>query len=210
MTILRRFGAGLRLVGSTLEVWLAGKKIRADAPVPTSGQGLMFDATQDSWQPGPLSLPASLLDLLKQQHFSPGAIGAGNFTVGTKFRPSRAGMQCKGIRFFWNDGAAPTVRVRLWKGGVSLATATVAVAGVGFYTANFAAIDVQPHIDYFAATYETTGTKFIGKDSVSMLPVAPLLLRDVLLRDWGIYVAGDAEPSTSDPGFGYYVEPLFV
>ena len=52
MTILRRYGAGLRLIGRTLLVELFGKRLKTDAAAPTAGQALVYNFTNDAWQPG--------------------------------------------------------------------------------------------------------------------------------------------------------------
>lgn len=64
MSVLRKYGAGLALVGRTLLVELFGKRLKTGAAAPTNGQALVYVAADDAWSPGTVSggsLPAGAL-----------------------------------------------------------------------------------------------------------------------------------------------------
>lgn len=64
MSVLRKYGAGLALVGRTLMLELFGKRLKSTATAPTDGQVLRYVAADDAWSPGTVSggsLPAGAL-----------------------------------------------------------------------------------------------------------------------------------------------------
>lgn len=64
MSVLRKYGAGLALVGRTLLLELFGKRLKTGAAAPTNGQALVYSAADDAWQPGTVSggsLPSGAL-----------------------------------------------------------------------------------------------------------------------------------------------------
>lgn len=61
MSALRKYGAGLALVGRTLMLELFGKRLKTSGAAPTNGQALVYVAADDAWSPGTVSggsLPA--------------------------------------------------------------------------------------------------------------------------------------------------------
>lgn len=60
MSVLRKYGAGLALVGRTLLLELFSKRLKTGAPAPTDGQVLRYVAADDAWSPGTVSGGGSL------------------------------------------------------------------------------------------------------------------------------------------------------
>lgn len=60
MSVLRKYGAGLALVGRTLLLELFSKRLKTGAAAPTDGQVLRYVASDDAWSPGTVSGGGSL------------------------------------------------------------------------------------------------------------------------------------------------------
>jgi hypothetical protein len=153
---------------------------------------------------------ASWVDLLRATSVSP-AVSAGNFTLGVQFCAIRAGQTCTGVRFYWGGATARTIKVGLYKNGTGLmASATVAVAGAGVYSATFAGVAIDGTSDWYASVYEQSGTEYTAHVTISArVPARPTLLGYVLIQGGG-YVGGDAEPSagTRPATDSFVIEPI--
>jgi hypothetical protein len=153
---------------------------------------------------------ASWVDLLRATSGSPGVL-AGDFTLGVQFCAIRAGQTCVGVRFWWGGATARTIKVGLYKGGTGLmASATVAVAGAGVYSATFAGVAIDGTSDWYASIYETSGAQYTVHVTISArVPARPTLLAYVLIQGGG-YAGGDAEPSsgTRPPSDSFLIEPI--
>lgn len=60
MSVLRKYGTGLALVGRTLMLELFSKRLKTGAAAPTDGQVLRYVAADDAWSPGTVSGGGSL------------------------------------------------------------------------------------------------------------------------------------------------------
>lgn len=164
------------------------------------------------------ALPDSYLTLLTEV-FSPStAVINGDFTVGVGFVPARSGQECTGVRFFWNEASARTIKASLFdRNGNSLKTASVTTSGsAGVFTATFSSAQSLSRATqgYVVAIYETGGTRYQpGETPVTVYGVnIHGLLGNVAFRDYtvvgaGAYAAGDAFPSTQF-STSYLIEPV--
>jgi hypothetical protein len=152
----------------------------------------------------------SWVDLLRATSGSPG-VSAGNYTLGVQFCAIRAGQTCVGVRFWWGGATARTIKVGLYKNGTGLmASATVAVAGAGVYSATFAGVAIDGTSDWYASIYETSGAEYTVHVTISArVPARPTLLAYVLIQGGG-YAGGDAEPSsgTRPATDSFLIEPI--
>ncbi len=141
---------------------------------------------------------------------TPGAVSAGSFSTGIRFCARRAGQTCTGVRFYWAGATARTVKCTLWKGGASVKTVDVAVSGAGYYTGTFAsAAAITAYEEWYVSVWDKSATEYQLHQSTAKLPTMPLWLRDYTVLLSSLYVAGDAQPTTTFSATdGYPVEPV--
>lgn len=164
------------------------------------------------------ALPDSYLDLITEVFSPTTAVISGNYTVGIAFAPARAGQSCTGVRFYWNEASARSIKCSLFdRNGNSLKNATVTTSGsAGVFTATFGSAQSLSRSagGYVVAMYETSGTVYQpGEVPLTLYGVNMYgLLNNVFFRDYvvtgpGAYRAGDAFPNTIFSS-AYLLEPV--
>lgn len=138
---------------------------------------------------------------------------AGNFTVGVRFTPSRAGLKCTGVRFHWARNAAKNVKLQLWSNaGSSLASVTIATNAIAVYEATFGApINVVANTLYRVSAYQTDGIDYtrVSPQANLFVPARPFFAgRGVTIETITYFQAGDAFPNTIAGSEFYLVEPI--
>lgn len=145
----------------------------------------------------------------------------GDYTGGTIFVPTRAGMTCTGLHFYWPGGASKTVKCSLWNtAGTRLQTVNVAASTAGIYTATWTSTEtLTAGKHYRVSIWVNDSTKYVYLTSgnLSTYTASTFVIGDLngktigpgVFRYQGGYAAGDAFPSTADATNLYLVEPTF-
>lgn len=144
------------------------------------------------------------------------ASSATNYTNGLAFQARRDSCTCTGIRAYWDNATATTLKLSLFNGaGTSLATVNVASSSSGYKTGTFVTpVSLTRGTVYLAAIWD--GVRQVpapqavyGTGGGGNYLVQPgTMLRDFWIANWGVYAAGDAAPTTVASGYLYLVEPI--
>jgi hypothetical protein len=156
-------------------------------------------------------LPGSYLDLVSL-HQTIGPPAAGNATIATLFNPVRVGQTCTGMEVFWRGTASVTLRLSLYdySSGLRLAFAEVTTTGTpGVYTATFGTpVSLDSKKYYYAACYETSGSKYLSFDGQISITTTPLRFRDYGIEFTFASGAGDSYPVSQYYGYVIELAPL--
>lgn len=140
----------------------------------------------------------------------------GSYTVGAAFLPARSGQLCVGVRFYWPEASARTIRCTLCSiAGAALKTVDVTTSGsAGYFSGAFAiGHSLTAGTAYLVGIWETSGAVYqTGKQSVAIMgefvpSFAPRRYRDFTMVGQGGYALGDNGPKNYH-SFFYAVEPL--
>lgn len=137
----------------------------------------------------------------------------GNYSVGGRFIATKD-ISITGIRFrrYTSPG---TITVKVWSGGVELASASVVAASPpDLYTATFVTPVALTGGTVFYCTQYDGGTRYARSTAASWEPASwtgaffTPSADGVLLSDPGQYAAGDAQPTTGSSVERFPVEPI--
>jgi hypothetical protein len=176
---------------------LQGRNLSNTAPA--DGDVIAWDAGASKWQPtAPAAPPSSAPSWVDTIRYSATVTTVGaNWTVGARFRVTRAGRDCTGVRFYWPDAGGQTVRCRLWSaGGASLASMDVVTAGAGVYTATFgAAVALTPGVDYVVSTYSLSTDIALSATGTAgtTSPLMPVMMGAEYLLLWSYLWEGGGD-----------------
>jgi hypothetical protein len=151
------------------------------------------------------------------------SVTAADNTTGVNFIAARTSQTCTGVRFYWPEATARTIRCKLWEwnNATALASVDVTTSGsAGYFTGTFAsAVSLDTTKGYQVSVYQTGGNVVL----VGVLPVAyggaivlqpitrPYECRDYTIVTGAYYGAGgDSRPNTNSTIADriYSVEPL--
>ena len=133
---------------------------------------------------------------------------AGGYVWGTSWQALRD-TTVTNIRAYCAD-ASGTLHLKLWVGGVAVASGTVAVTGAGVYTLATAFSYVVPAGTTFTvsayATAEVAGIPYFSNTYFANYPAiaAPTLL----LTNPRLYGSGNVEPGSTSSNYIFGVEPV--
>lgn len=146
-----------------------------------------------------------------------------NNTTGVNFIAARSSQTCTGVRFYWPEASARTIKCALWRwnNATALASVNVTTSGsAGYFSGTFAsAVTLDTDKGYQVSIYETSGDVVL----VGVLPVAyggaislqpitrPYECRDYTVMSGAYYGSGgDSRPSSNATIADriYSVEPL--
>ena len=137
----------------------------------------------------------------------------GNYSVGGRFIATKD-ISITGIRFRRYTSAG-TITVKVWSGGVELASASVVAASPpDIYTATFGTPVALTGGTVFYCTQYDGGTRYARSTAASWEPASwtgaffTPSADGVLLSDPGQYGAGDAQPTTGSSVERFPVEPI--
>jgi len=145
--------------------------------------------------------------------------GSGSVSTGIGFALTEA-LTITGARFWWGHGTAVNVKVSLWTtdataGHTRQRNATVAVSGIGLFTATFSSpytiASTSINRQLYIAMWETTGTRYTQVvPNYVISPALPFIVGKVHLMNFKSYGNGDVEPTSTAASENYPIEPIFA
>ena len=145
--------------------------------------------------------------------------GSGSVSTGIGFALTDT-VTITGARFWWGHATAVNVKCSLWTtdataGHTRQRNATVAVSGVGLYTATFSSpytiLSTSVNRQMYIAMWETSGTRYTQVvPNFVISPALPFIVGKVHLMNFKAYGNGDVEPTTTAASENYPIEPIFA
>jgi hypothetical protein len=150
-------------------------------------------------------------------------VTAGSITTGVKFWVTKTVM-ISGIRFAWGGSTPRTIKCKIYHNTTLAQTASVAVSGIGIYTASFATPESCSYLGsadaHSICIWETTGTEYTAYNGYTAFPAANagtrsdyafMISPSVFVHgSFQNYGSGDVVLSSNASWAQFPIEPIFA